>query len=366
MGDPNTRLASARARAVTGPSWTALLPTGKMMPPRILKNSLLPTLLLLTVAAGCREPGASRTVIADDNIARLSEAGTVVAANTVTVSGPAWGGSQRINWLIAEGARVAPGDTLIRFDTNEFDDYVKQNRDELDVLQLGVTSVRTQGAANHTRTRNNIAKALLAFERSQLELASQQYESRSVRAGAELAGRQAAIDLQQARRDSISQATLDSLEIAQAELKFLKQQATVNRLQTYLDELTATAHDSGMVVYHREYTEEGIKVYRAGDEVQRQGPVLEITDTSTMKVRFTVHEKDRWRLDAGQPVAVILDAYTDASFTGVVESVSRLPLSAVDGSVARRFEATATITDNDPRLKPGMSARVIIELGGSS
>ena len=324
-------------------------------------------LCVLGVLAGCRaEQPATSLSAAAAGVERLNEAGTLVASNTVTMNGPGWGGSQRITWLIAEGTQVAPGDTLIRFDSTEFDEYIQQNRDELDVATLQVASARTQGDANRTRTRNAIAKSHLAFERSQLELKNQQYESRSVRERAELAGRQAEIDLRQALRDSTAQATLDSLEIAQAELKFTKQQARVNRLLTYLDQLTVTARDSGMIVYHREYTEDGIKVYRAGDEVERQAPVLEVTDTSAMKVRFTVHEKDRWRLAAGQAVSIILDAYTDTVFSGVVQSVGRLPLAAEEGSVARRFEAHATIAADDPRLKPGMSARVTIELGGSS
>ena len=321
---------------------------------------------LIATTAGCNRSEPAGAAAVGDAVTSLNEAGTIVAAGTTTVNGPAWGGSQRITWMIAEGTRVAPGDTLVRFDTTDFDETMQQNTDQLAVLRLGVTSARTQCAANHTRTRNAIAKARLDFERSQLELENQQYESRALREQAQLAGRQAEIDLQQALRDSVAQALLDSLTIAQAELKFAKQQARVARLQTYLDQLTIAAPDSGMVVYHREYTEEGIRVYRAGDEVDRQAPVLEITDTSAMKVRFTVHEKDRWRLSPGQSVAVILDAYPDKAFAGTVESVARLPLTALDGSVARRFEATATVSEVDPRLKPGMSARVVIELGGPS
>ncbi|MCB1182314.1 HlyD family efflux transporter periplasmic adaptor subunit, partial [bacterium] len=295
----------------------------------------------------------------------LHEAGTVIAANTVAMDSPGWGGSQRITWLVAEGTRVVPGDTLVRFDSTEFDEYMQQYRDDRDVAVMAVASARAQGSANATRARNAIAKARLAWERAQLELENQRFESRTVRESSELAGRQAEIDLKQSLRDSTAQATLDSLEIAQAELRAAKEQARVNRLQTYLDELTLTARESGMVVYHREYTEEGIKVLRAGDEVSRQAPVLEVTDTSAMRVRFTVHESDRWRLAPGQPVRIVLDAYATTEYPGEILSVGRLPLSAEEGSVARRFEAVAAIDGQDPRLKPGMSARVIIPLGGT-
>ena len=299
-------------------------------------------------------------------LARLSEAGTIMAANTVEVNGPGWGGNQRVTWMIPEGTLVTVGDSLIFFDTLDFDERIQQNINQLDAMRLKVTSARAQGTANRTRTNNNIDKAILASEMAQLDKINQRFESRSVREMADLDGRQAGIDLRQARRDSQAQATLDSLEIAQALLKAVKQEARVGRLQTYLHQLTVTAPAAGMVVYHREYTEDGIKVLRAGDEVSRQAPVMEISDTSSMKVEFTVHEKDRWRLRVGQEVSVIMDAYLDLEFAGVVESVDRLPLTATEGSVARRFQATAAISGIDPRLKPGMSARVIIQLGGSS
>ncbi len=332
------------------------------MPVRIL----LATLLCLGLTAGCRDEAAAPAADVANSIARLNEAGTIMAANTVGVNGPGWGGSQRITWIIAEGTRVAKGDTLVRFDTNDIDGYLQQYNDELTAKRLAVVSSRAQGTANRTRSENGIDKAELASEMAALELENQQYEAETVRAKAELAGRQATIDLEQAHRSRLAQASLDSLNIAQASLQATKQEARVERMITYLDQLTAIAQAPGMVVYFREYTDEGIKVYRAGDEVRRQGRVLDITDTSVMKVTFAVHEKDRWRLQDGQNVQVILDAYTDTVFDGVVENVGRMPVATEEGSVARRFEATAIIHDTDSRLKPGMSARVIIELGGSS
>ena len=327
---------------------------------------LLATFFCLLFAAGCREEASVQTTTTADNITRLNEAGTIMAANTLGVNGPGWGGSQRITWIIPEGTRVTKGDTLVRFDTTDIDGYLQQYNDELVAKRLAVVSSRAQSVANRTRSNNGIDKAELASEKAELELKNQQYESATVRAKAELAGRQAQIDLEQAHRSRLAQTSLDSLNIAQASLKATKQEARVERMITYLDQLTAIAPGPGMVVYYREYTDEGIKVYRAGDEVRRQARVLDITDTSVMKVTFTVHEKDRWRLQDGQSVQIILDAYTDTTFKGVVENVGRMPVANEEGSVARRFEATAIVHDSDPRLKPGMSARVIIELGGSS
>ncbi len=322
---------------------------------------LMPCLLLVP---GCRESAPDQAPVVHDTLTQLNEAGFVTAAFTLGVSGPNWGGNQRIAWMISEGVHVDPGDTVVVFDPSDLTEYIQRSVDELATLRLNVTSRRTQGAANRTRSRNAIAKALLAKERADLDAENHRFESRSMRENSELAGRQAGIDLVQARSSSLAQASLDSLELAQALLKTVKQEAQVERRQTYLNQLTMTAPAAGMVVYHREYTEEGIKFYRVGDEVRRQAQVMEITDTSTMKVTFTVHEKDRWRLSEGQPVMVILDAYVDMEFHGTIANVGRMPLEVSDGQVARRFEVSASISENDSRLKPGMSARVIIELGG--
>jgi len=332
------------------------------MPHKLVLISLLGILCL----GGCRDSIPEQAPVFTSTITQLNEAGAITAANTVSINAPNWGGSQRIIWMASEGMQVAAGDTVILFETDTFGAYIKQNADELDLMRLKVSGARAQDVANRTRTRNSIAKARLANEMAGLDQENKRYESEAVRQNAELAGKQAEIDLQQANRNSLAQTTLDSLEIAQALLKAVKQEARVDRLQTYLDQLAVTTPAEGMVVYHREYTDEGIKSFRAGDEVPRQATVLEITDTSTMKVQFTVHEKDRWRLQKGQKVEVVLDAYVNTVFPGMVENVSRLPQEAEEGGVARRFEAIATIDANDSRLKPGMSARVTIELGGNS
>ncbi len=335
------------------------------MPDKRLFMSFMLLLALLNWGGCKKQPSLNKSDFSSE-ITQLNEAGVISAANTVLVNAPNWGGNLRITWMETEGKVVAAGDTLILFETTSFGTYIQQKTDELVVTSLKVASSRASEAANLTRSQNSISKARLAFEMAGLDVENKRYESDFVRSGAELAGRQAEIDLKQALRNSVAQATLDSLEIAQALLKSQKQEARVEQLQTYLDQLTVISSSPGMVVHHRQYTDEGIKSFRAGDEVPRQAPVLEVTDTSAMKVQFTIHEKDRWRLKTGQKVEIVLDAYTNVIFKGSVEKVGRLALEASEGGVARRFEAIATIDGIDPRLMPGMSARVTIDLGGSS
>ena len=327
-----------------------------------MRGLLLAALLGL---AGCREPATQNAPDHGAERDGLYETGTIIAAHSVEVLSPNWGGSHYINFMAPEGMHVSAGDTVLVFDPTEIRDRYLQYEAELEVLRKAVGGARAQETANRTRTGNAIAKARLAFERAELELENRRFESLSVRQNAELDGRLARVALDEALRDSVAQARMDSLEVANKELKAAKQAARVRRFKTYLDELTKTAPAAGMVVYQRSYTDEGVKSFRAGDEVGSRTAVLDVTDTSVMKVRFTIHEQDRWRVAAGQEVGIVLDAFRDTEFPGVIENVERLPEESVPGRLARRFEAVARVQSTDSRLKPGMSARVIIPTGGT-
>lgn len=323
-------------------------------------------LFVLLFVAGCGEaPTTDMTGEAGVFLDALHETGSIMAASSVEVLSPSWGGSHHINWMIDEGIRVTAGDTVIVFDPTEVRDTYLQHQAELESRRKAVSGARAQAAANRTRTGNAIAKARLAHEKAQLELENRRFESEMVLQQARLDGQQARIALDEARQDSVAQARMDSLDVAQKELRATKQEARVRRYGGYLDALTATAPADGMVVYHRTYSDEGIKSFRAGDEVGWRVPVLDVTDTSVMKVRFTIHEQDRWRVRAGDEVTVILDAFREVEFPGVIENVERLPQESATGRIARRFEARALIRSTDQRLKPGMSARVVIPTGGT-
>jgi len=317
----------------------------------------------LVVMAGCQEGAKPTAEVEAAGIRQLHEAGTVVAAHTNPVSSPvAFGGALLISWLIPEGTIVAEGDTIIRFDATRFLEYTEQAAGDLAAQQQRVASLQSVAASHATATGNAIAKTALATELAALDLENQRFESEVTRERATLAMQQAEIDLRQARGDSMAQAVLDSLELAGATLQAERLQARLARLQYYVDQMTVVARADGMVVHHRERTEEGVKIYRAGDEVGRQVHLLDITDVTAMKVEFTVHERDRWRLLPGQKVEVALDAYPEHRYPGTLELVERMPLVAEEGSVARQFKAVADLQDIGPRLRPGMSARVTIDV----
>ena len=75
-----------------------------------------------------------------------------------------------------------------------------------------------------------------------------------------------------------------------------------------------------------------------------------------MKVDATVSEVDANKVDTGQLVEVVLDAFPQQKYHGVVTSISTLARRKESGSKINVFDVEVAIRDHDEKLKPGMSA----------
>jgi len=294
--------------------------------------------------------------------ARLHEAGTVAAVNTVAVNSPPVWGDSRVVFLVPEGAMVAPGDTLVVLSNERFEDALRDVTSEFAVQQKVLTSVEAEHASHALASRNAITKAKLAMEAAELAEENQRFAADLERQQAALGRRQALISLDRALQDSVAQAGLDSLALARALLQSQRLEQRMRSYQGYLDQLVLTAPAEGMVVYRRERTEDGVRVLRLGDTVNWNQHLLDVTDISTLQVQCEVHERDRGRVQVGQRVIAAPDAYPGRTYLGRVTEVQPLPLAAEAGAVARTFLVSALLDHVDRDLRPGMSVRATIDL----
>jgi len=257
---------------------------------------------------------------------------------------------------------VAPGDTLAILTNERFVDRLRAVTADLAVQQRVLARVEAENTSHVLASHNAITKASLAMEAAALAEENQQFAAALERERAALGRRQAEISLTRARYDSVAQAGLDSLALARAEIRADRLRARRNRYQTYLDQLVLIAPAAGMVIYHRERTEEGVEVVRVGDAVGWSQHLLDITDIAALEVEMEVHERDRSRVRIGQRVAVVPEAYPDREYTGRVTALQSLPLASETGAVSRKFLVTALLDSVDGDLMPGMSVRATIDL----
>jgi multidrug efflux pump subunit AcrA (membrane-fusion protein) len=79
-----------------------------------------------------------------------------------------------------------------------------------------------------------------------------------------------------------------------------------------------------------------------------------------MRVEVRLDEVDRGKVKLGQPVKVRVDAIPDREFDAILDWISPIATLQFRGNrdADKQFPAYATLTEVDPRLRPGMSASI--------
>ena len=152
------------------------------------------------------------------------------------------------------------------------------------------------------------------------------------------------------------------LRLAQLELDMLEAKANLQRDQfsedqVALDEMRVLAPIDGIVIRRNveigEVVASGLSSYSGGTML------FEIGDPSQMIVRGDIAEIDIGRVEIGQDVDIIVDAYPDTTYRGRVRWIAPVGQQK-QGSTIVTFDTEIEITDNAPRLRQGMSCDIDI------
>ena len=153
-----------------------------------------------------------------------------------------------------------------------------------------------------------------------------------------------------------------NLRLAQLELQMLEAKANLQRAQlsedqVALDEVRVLAPIDGIVI--RRNVEIG-EVVASGLSSYSGGTVLfQIGDPSQLIVRGDIAEIDIGRVETGQDVDIVVDAYPDTTYRGQVRWIAPVG-QRKQGSTIVTFDTEIEITDSAPRLRQGMSCDIDI------
>ncbi|MGH7823378.1 MAG: efflux RND transporter periplasmic adaptor subunit, partial [Candidatus Binatia bacterium] len=100
---------------------------------------------------------------------------------------------------------------------------------------------------------------------------------------------------------------------------------------------------------------------QVGDSVWSGQPLATIPDLSQMTVTTRVREVDLHRVKAGLDATVAVEAYPDLVMNGRIDFIGSLAAEMPD-SPWKFFSVRLVLDRTDPRLRPGMSARVSFHL----
>ena len=302
---------------------------------------------------------AAATQAAAPDTIRLS--GTVEAVRSRAVIVPRLQGPLLpllIIGLVPAGTRVEPGDLLVEFDPQQQERDAFDRRAEVVNLAGEIAKKRAEQSALEAKDQTELSAAEHDVERARLDVRKNELVPRIDAEKNTLSLNQAV-----ARFDQL-QLTFDlKRKAAAAEIRILEiRRERAERALRYAEGnaklMQVPAPFGGLVVVKRMYRNGNFVEIAEGDEVRPGTPVVDIVDTSVMRVSARLNQADARFVRVGQRVKIGLDGFPDLLFDGRVEGVTPLAASSQLTNSVRTFVATISIEGSHPQLLPDLTAWV--------
>jgi hypothetical protein len=289
----------------------------------------------------------------------VSTTGELQAENSQDIKGPDFTQSRQIRAaeikitdLVPEGTQVKAGDYIATLDRTSFDNTLKDEMEKLTTQEANLEVKILDTAVTLSDLRDNIKNLKFSVEEAEITLQQSKYEPPTTI-------RQAEISLDKAKRSLDQSIKGYSLKVEQArsDMKTIKfnlseQRQKVADLQGVLSKFMIYAPSDGMVIYKRDRTNAKRKV---GSSISPwDNVVATLPDMSSMISKTYVNEIDVSKVKAGQKVKLLVDAFPDKSYTGVVTSVANIG-EQLPNADAKVFEVVIKVDGSDPILRPSMT-----------
>lgn len=310
----------------------------------------------------------------------IAVTGRLAARETLNLPAPTQG---KLSFIVNEGSVVSAGDVVFSLETKQMEDTLAASRSDLTVSESALSKaeeeIRTELVKNQLSLRETNAQlqhARLELGRAETDLVKKrrQVENRILPAAeipqAELQVEQARLSLENAeialeRLQEEIKSRKETLELDRqaAAARLGKAKAQVAEAEEFLAKATVIAPRDGVAVHARSWRGQE---WKAGDEVWQRQALIELPDLAVMEVQLEIHEADISEVKPGVAARIRLEAWPELALTGTVEEVSGVAKELRDregnNTGVRAFDGTIALDSQDPRLRPGMTARVELVL----
>src|ERR1700722_1666628 len=298
--------------------------------------------------------------------------GELRASQTKILTAPAVGGDAlQITHLAQTGRPVKKGDVIIEFDPSEQHYKLEQNRSELLQAEQEITKAKADAAVVAAQDKVALLKARFDVRRAELDVQKNELVSTIDARKNDLALEQAKRVLAELEQDIKSRSVSGQATVALAEEKRNKAKLAMDQAQGNIDKMRVTAPMDGLVSLDKNEGAAGgfffsgmsLPEYREGDQVEAGRTVGQVLDSSEMELVAKVGELERNNIKQGQSVDIELDALPGTTLHGTVKTVGGSTANRMfwdDDNSSTKFEVSVTLSTSDPRLRPGMTAQILI------
>jgi hypothetical protein len=289
----------------------------------------------------------------------VTTTGELQAEKSMDINGPDFSQTRNIRFMdikiqdiIAEGSEVKKGDYIATLDRTTFDNTLKDELDKLTTYEQNYEVKTLDTAVTLSNLRDNIKNLKFSVEEAAITLEQSKFEPPTTIRQAEIALDKAKRSLEQSDKGYGLRVEQAKSDIRNLQRQISDQRQRVSDLQRILANFIIRAPSDGMVIYKRDRT--GTK-RKLGSSISPWDPVVAtLPDLSTMISKTYVNEIDVSKVKAGQKVTVMVDAFPERKYTGIVISVANIG-EQLPNADAKVFEVQIKLDGSDPILRPSMT-----------
>jgi HlyD family secretion protein len=266
-----------------------------------------------------------------------------------------------LKWMIREGARVRPGDVVLRFDTTDLDEKLLQYETSLETTRQEREKEQRNLEIELRRLQLDLVKAEGELRMSDVELSVPEGLVASIELERLRLSRQLAQTRVEHLREKIRfEKDLVASKLALLDVKTRRWEQLIEQTRKAKDSFSIRAPIEGVVIY---VPKRGGDRWEVGERVWMLAKVLEVADTSSLRVEAEVLEVDAARVKPGQAATVSVDAVPGSLLRSEVVEVGRLVRERSVQDPSKVFDAWLPLADIDEEvMRPGMSVQAQIEV----
>ena len=324
----------------------------------LCNRGLLPLLLIICLLSCSSDSGFIPTAkIRSGNFSvTITEQGEIRAKRSVVVTTPnSLKGSAKVVKIVPEGTLVKKGDFLIQMDSEEVSQAIESLQNDLKVLKAELD----KSEANHRfaikQLEIKMENADTRYQMAKMRLKQIEFESSARQEEEKLSFKLAENDYIETKEGLALQKIINATERSALLSRYRQLEMRYERKVQEGQDLVITAPEDGLVVYAKTWKGDKMSKLQIGDSPYRGQSLIELPDMSEMEVETVVDEVDIARLKKGMKAQVVLDAFRDKPFTGVITDISSLARTSNEGFERKVFDVTVKIDRPDEKLKPGMT-----------
>jgi HlyD family secretion protein len=288
---------------------------------------------------------------------KLNEAGAISALNSTTINVPRVRMNLQVLWLADEGALVQAGDTVAMFDQSEVSKRIEDRDADLELVKASLRKGKTRLKTELAKSRSTLVYDSTSWELARLREERTRYESDVAKQEAQIQFYQATLSLENARASLVSLQVMQDEELRELILKVSQAESALKKAWRDHDDMILKAPGRGMVVYLPIWKGSSMGKVKVGDSPWRGTSIMELPDFDTMQVDMKIDEVDFNLVHLGDSCDVVLDAWPDQHFSGIVSDMGLLARDREDDSGLKAFDVQVRLHDRNEILKPGMNAR---------